>query len=206
MLTSVAYAQEGAKPLFSNDLSNATYNKSVWSIDNKGVMTASEDDAIWTKVHYENFELSLEFMNDTDTNSGVVVYCTDQKNWIPNSVEIQIADDYGKWAKDKTYCQCGAIYGHLAANEQQVVKRPGKWNKMVVTCQGQRIRVKLNGKMVTDMDMSKWTSGTENPDGSKIPSWLPKPFSQIPTKGYIGFQGKHGDATVWFRDIKIKQL
>lgn len=206
MLTSVAYAQQSKKALFDETMSNATYDKSVWTVDSKGVMTASEDDAIWTTGEYENFELSLEFKNDTDTNSGVVVYCTDRKDWIPNSVEIQIADDYGKWSKDHPHCQCAAIYGHLAANEQKVVKEPGKWNKMVVLCQGQSIKVKLNGKWVTDMDMTKWVSGTENPDGSKIPAWLPKPFSQIPTKGYIGFQGKHGDATVWFRNITIKEL
>jgi hypothetical protein len=25
----------------------------------------------------------------------------------------------------------------------------------------------------------------------------------LPTKGRIGLQGKHGDATVWFRNIRI---
>lgn len=204
LLFSVAYAQE--KPLFNEDMSNAVYDKSVWTIDSKGVMTASEDQAIWTDAQYENFVLNLEFKNDDDTNSGVVVYCTDRDKWIPNSVEIQIADDYGKWANDPTYCQCGAVYGHLGANEQKVVKKPGKWNTMKVTCKGQNIKVEINGKLVTDMDMRKWTSGTTNPDGSAIPKWLPKPFAEIPTKGYIGFQGKHGDATVWFKNITIEKL
>jgi hypothetical protein len=64
----------------------------------------------------------------------------------------------------------------------------------------------LNGKKIINMDMSLWTSGKTNPDGSKIPSWLPKPYAELPTKGYIGFQGKHGNASIWFRNITVKEL
>ncbi|MGL5547579.1 MAG: 3-keto-disaccharide hydrolase, partial [Tannerellaceae bacterium] len=51
-----------------------------------------------------------------------------------------------------------------------------------------------------------WKSGTKNPDGTEIPSWLPKPFAELPTKGYIGLQGKHGDSQIWFRNVTIKEL
>jgi len=122
-------------------------------------------------------------------------------------VEIQIADDYcEKWGTASKDWQCGAIFGHLAANQQKVVKKPGEWNKMGVTCKGKIIEVVLNGKKITRMDMSKWTSGKLNPDGSEIPNWLPKPFAELPTKGMIGLQGKHADATIWFRNVRIKQL
>ena len=34
------------------------------------------------------------------TNSGVIVHCSNPKRWIPNSIEVQIADDtHPKWAK-----------------------------------------------------------------------------------------------------------
>lgn len=199
-------AQTGKwQPLFTDNLSNAKYDKKVWTVDN-GVLTASEDQCIWTKKEYENFVLDLEFKNAVGTNSGVIVYCTNTRNWIPNSVEIQIADDYAeKWANAVKNWQCAAIFGHLPATESRV-KKPGEWNKMTITCKGQDITVKLNGKVVTEMDMSLWTSGTVNPDGSEIPSWLSTPFAELKTKGKIGFQGKHGDATVWFRNIKVKEL
>jgi len=194
------------KPLFGTDLSQAKYDKNCWTIDN-GVLTASEDKVIWAVGDYENFSLDLEFKTAVGTNSGVIVYCTDPENWIPNSVEIQIADDYcEKWGTASKDWQCGAIFGHLAANQQKVVKKPGEWNKMGVTCKGKIIDVVLNGKKITTMDMSKWTSGKLNPDGSKIPDWLPKPFAVLTTKGMIGLQGKHADATIWFRNIRIKQL
>jgi hypothetical protein len=193
------------QPLFKNDLSNTDYPAGIWSIEN-GVITATEDQCIWTQKDYENFVLELEFKNAEGTNSGVIVYCSDTKDWIPNSVEIQIADDYAKqWAEaDKTW-QCAAIFGHLSASESRV-KKPGEWNKMQVTCKGKNISVELNGKVVTKMDMSLWTSATKNPNGTDIPSWLSTPFAELATKGKIGFQGKHAGAPIWFRNIKIKEL
>lgn len=192
-------------PLLGEDYSLALYDDGSWEVQ-ENVLVAFEDKVLWAPGEYENFKLKLEFMNEAGTNSGVIVYCTDRENWIPNSVEIQIADDYGKWANERKDFQCAAIFGHLPANEQKVVREPGEWNQMEITCQGQLIEVVLNGKKVTTMDMSEWTSGTHNPDGSEIPSWLPTPFAELPTKGAIGFQGKHGDSSIRFRNIRIKEL
>lgn len=198
--------KENWRPLFGKELNQAKYDKNCWKVEN-GVLTASEDKVIWAIGEYENFVLDLEFKTESGTNSGVIVYCTNEEDWIPNSVEVQIADDYcDKWGKAQKDFQCGAIFGHLPANQQKVVKKPGEWNRFKITCKGQHIRVELNGKKVTSMDMSLWTSGKTNPDGSAIPGWLPKPFASLPTKGAIGLQGKHADATIWFRNILIKEL
>ena len=48
------------KPLFEGDLSDAIYPEGVWSFDN-GILTATEDQCIWTVDDYDNFELELEF-------------------------------------------------------------------------------------------------------------------------------------------------
>jgi hypothetical protein len=193
--------------LFKPNLSNAIYPKGVWTIED-GVLTASEDQAIWTERDYDNFVLDLEFKTAHGTNSGVVVYCTDIKgnNWIPNSVEIQIADDFAEeWAKQPKTWHCGAIFGHLAPTKS-TVKKPGEWNRFTIRCRDQKIDVALNGERITSMDMSLWTSAKTNPDGSEIPSWLNKPYATLPTKGRIGLQGKHAGAPIWFRNIKIREL
>lgn len=192
------------KPLL--DLSPKKFDNNSWKVKD-GVITASEDKVIWAVGEYQNFELDLEFKTEDGTNSGVIVYCTDKENWVPNSVEIQIADDYcKKWSSSPKDWQCGAIFGHLPANEQKVVKKPGEWNRIKITCKGQHIEVELNGKKVTSMDMSKWTSGKTNPDGSPIPAWLPRPLAELPTKGSIGLQGKHANASIWFRNMRIKEM
>ena len=187
------------------DLSNAIYPKGVWSFTG-GVLTATKDINLWSKKQYEDFIIDLEFKTDKDTNSGVIVHCGDTKKWIPNSVEIQIADDHGKWAKSPRTWQCGAIFGHLAAARQKVVKKPGEWNRFTITCKGKIITVVLNGEQVAEMDMSKWTSAKVNPAGDKIPGWLNKPKATLPLKGHVGFQGKHAGAPIYFRNIKIKEL
>ena len=195
----------GWDALFAPDLSNALKPKKVWTFEN-GELTASEDKAIWSKEDYDDFTLDLEFKNAPETNSGVIVYCSNVANWIPNSIEIQIADDHAKkWADSPKSWQCGAIFGRLPASKR-VVKQPGEWNHFTIQCVGKQIDVVLNGEHVTSMDMSKWTSAKTNPDGSEIPSWLSKPAATLPTQGRVGFQGKHAGAPIWFRNIKVKRL
>jgi len=191
--------------LFAEDLSNAVHPKGVWSFEN-GVLTATEDQCIWTRKEFESFILDLEFKTAPGTNSGVIVYCSDFNDWIPNSVEIQIADDYAPvWAKSPKTWHCAAVFGHLAPTKS-AVKKPGQWNRMTITCRGPRISVMLNGEPVTELDMKKWTSAKKNPDGSDIPPWLSKPLAELATKGRIGLQGKHAGAPIYFRNVKIKKL
>jgi len=210
-LTSVSFAghpdtsEAGWADLFSPDLGNAIYDKSVWTYED-GILTASEDQNIYTSAIYENFILDLEFKTADGTNSGVIVYCSDIINWIPNSVEIQIADDFSEhWNKADPTWKCGAIFGHLAATHSNV-KRPGEWNRYTIIVCGKNIQVILNGEKVNEMDLSKWTSATENPDGSSIPPWLSTPFAELPTYGHIGLQGKHAGAPIWFRNIRVNGL
>ena len=195
----------GWADLFKPDLSDAIKPKGVWSVTD-GVLTATRDQCIWSKKQYEDFTIDLEFKTAYNTNSGVIVHCSNTGRWIPNSVEVQIADDHGKWAQAPKSWQCGAIFGHLPATRQKVVKKPGQWNRFTITCKGKIITVVLNSEQVAVMDMSKWTSAKKNPDGRSIPGWLNKPKATLPLKGHVGFQGKHAGAPIYFRNIKIKEL
>ena len=191
--------------LFTPTLDDAIFPKGVWTFKD-GVLAATKDQCIWTKKQYENCVIDIEFKTAEGTNSGVIIYCSDMKNWIPNSVEVQIADDFSKHIqKTPPTWHCAAIFGHLPASKS-LVKKPGEWNRYTITCKDKMIHVMLNGEMVTVMDMSKWTSAKTNPDGGKIPGWLNKPKASLPTKGRIGFQGKHGGVPIYFRNIKIKEL
>lgn len=204
--TTCTNSTKGFEPLFEDDLSNADFNKEVWSYSD-GILTATADEAIWTVNEFENFILDIEFKNDINTNSGVIIYCPDKTNWIPTSIEIQIADDHHEfWQSLPENVRCGSIFGHMGANEQLVVYKPGLWNRAIITAKGQKIDVELNGKHIVSANLADWTSGTKNPDGTNIPEWLPIPYADLQTKGFIGFQGKHGDSNIWFRNIKIKQL
>lgn len=193
------------KPLFASDMSDAESKPGIWTVTD-GVFTASKDEAIWTKDQRENFWVDLEFKTDPAANSGVVVYCSDMGKWIPNSVEIQILDDFDKkWKNGDPKTKCGGLYGH-SAPLVQAIKPAGEWNHMTVACKGKRISVMINGQLTTDADLSVWTSATTNPDGTKIPPWLKRPFAELATKGHIGLQGKHAGAAIFFRNMKYKAM
>jgi len=195
----------GWRPLFERDLTDASYPKGVWSYS-EGELTATEDKAIWTAKAYDDFVLDLQFKTADGTNSGIVVHCSDTANWIPNSVEIQIADDHSKkWSEAPKNWQCGAFFGHQAATKS-LVKQPGEWNRYTITCQGKMIYIVLNNQLVNTIDLSKFTSAKSNPDGSEVPAWLNKPAADLPLHGYIGLQGKHAGAPIYFRNLKIKEL
>lgn len=195
----------GWESLFKDDLSNAIYPEGVWSYEN-GEFTATEDQFLWTEKDYDNFVIDLEFKNADGTNSGVVVYCSKLEDWIPNSVEVQIADDHNeKWANSPKSWQCGAIFGRKPATKS-VVKKPGEWNRYTITCIDNMIYVLLNGEQVNEIDLTLFTDAEVNPDGSKAPAWLSNPPASLPTVGKIGFQGKHAGAPVYFRNIRIKEI
>lgn len=191
--------------LIAPDLSNANFPAGVWYVED-GSFTASKDETIWSKNDWENFCIDLEFKPAAKANSGIVIYATDTKNWIPNSIEVQILDDWDEhWAKQPATWKCGAIFGRLAATKQ-VVKKAGEWNRMTVWAKGRMIYVVLNNELVTTCDMTKWTDPKKNPDGTETPPWLKNAMATMPTKGKIGLQGKHGGAQIHFRNVKIKQL
>ena len=194
--------------LLGERLEKADYDPKVWYFDGEGNLTANADQAIWTKCgDWENFELDLEYNLDPAANSGILIYCLDKKNWIPNAVEVQLVDDAAdKWAKDPAYMKTGSLYGHLAplATPQ---KPAGQWNRAVLTAMGNLLTLSINGVVVQDKaDLSKMTDAKKNPDGTAIPPWLSRPWADLPTKGFIGLQGKHADATVRFRNVKVRKL
>ena len=198
-------SSKGWSNLFDDALTNAIYPAGVWSCTN-GIITATKDEALWSVKAYDDFILDLEFKNADSTNSGVIVHASDKNDWIPHSVEIQIADDFSKeWSSAPPSWQCGAVFGHQAATKH-TVKKPGEWNHYTITCIGRKIWIVLNNELINEFDMSLYTSAKTNPDGSEIPSWLSNPLATLPLHGHIGFQGKHAGAPIYFRNIKIKEL
>jgi hypothetical protein len=193
------------QPLLKPDLSNAQGAKKVWQYKD-GILTASKDKMLWTKKVYGDYVLDLEFKMGKAANSGVIIDCSDVDNWIPNSIEVQILhDEAEKWSDVAPTWHCGAIFGHKAP-KKNAAQKPGKWNRYTITVRGPMIYVVLNDELVNVMDRRRYTSAKKNPDGSNIPPWLSKPVADLPQRGHIGLQGKHGGAPIYFRNMRIKTL
>ena len=132
---------------------------------------------------------------------------SDVDKWIPNSVEVQLLDDSAdKWKNDAPHLKGAGLYGHVGPKVAGTTRPAGEWNRMTVRAQGKRVQVINNGVLTVDADLSVWTSAKTNPDGSAIPPWLSRPWAELPTRGRIGFQGMHGQAKPYFRNIRIRTL
>ena len=157
-------------------------------------------DYLWTKDTYGDFILDLEFKVMQGTNSGIFFRTSDLKDPVYTGIEIQVANSYGRQRISKTGT-AGAVYG-CQAPSKNTIKPPGEWNRCILTCQGGRIQVVLNGEPVIDMDADRWTTPRHNPDGT--PNKFPRAIKDFARVGYVGLQD-HG-RPVWYRNIRIKRL
>ena len=194
------------RDLFAPDYSDGDFDPAIWYTDGEGNLTARKDVAFWTKDDYSRFELECEYNLEPAANSGIVIYCSNTKKWIPNSVEIQLIDnDAPKWKNLNPRQANLAFFGHQAPSSNPV-KPAGEWNRINLVADGPRLKITLNGIVVNECDLSLWTDAKKLPDGSAIPSWLSRPWSELEQSGKIGFQGRHGGAGVKFRNIRIRPL
>ena len=194
------------EPLFGDDLADAIGATGVWSWEGDSVLTPTEDEAIFTREVYDDYILDLETRFEPRANSGIILHASDTENWITNSVEVQVGDSYRDDPdRETSISEAGSFYGHVAPT-RQTIKPSGEWNRFTISARGDSLWVVLNGELVSEIDMSAYTSAETNPDGSEIPEHLTTPLAELPTEGHIGLQGKHAGAPIWFRNLRVKEL
>jgi Domain of Unknown Function (DUF1080) len=150
---------------------------------------------------WANFVLALDFKISKGCNSGVFIRTY---SLIPrpgkdvgfNGLEVAIDDTVTAGFHDT-----GAIYD-LVKPSKNAMKSTGQWNHLVVTCDGPKIAVELNGDLVTRMDLDQWSVPNHRPDGSEHKFDIA--YKNHPRAGYIGLQD-HGSAC-WYKNIKLKPL
>ncbi len=170
-----------------------------WYVDEGGSLARrTKSGYLWTEATYEDFELSLEFKVSEKCNSGIF-FRTDPSNPVQGGFEIQLLDSYGREEVGKR--DSGALYDALKPRIN-AARPAGEWNECTIKAVGSQVWVRLNGELVIDTDLSEWTTGNQNPDGSR--NKFKTPLSQLPRVGHIGLQD-HGKP-VWFRKIRIARL
>jgi hypothetical protein len=106
--------------------------------------------------------------------------------------EVQIAGGGDSWHRT------GAIYS-LAQSKVESGK-PGEWQTMIITLDGSRINVDLNGQPTTTFDST-------SPDLPPRKQWHePKREPKRPEAGYIGLQNHDPGDVVWFKEISVRPL
>jgi len=151
---------------------------------------------LYTKEEYDDFVFRFEFKLTPGANNGLGIRAPLEGDVAYEGMEIQILDNDADIYKNlHEYQFHGSVYGTLPA-ERGHLKPVGEWNYQEVIVNGPKIKVILNGTTILDGDISDARkNGTL--DGKDHPGLKRD-------KGHIGFLG-HG-STVWFRNIRIKEL
>lgn len=141
---------------------------------------------LWTENKYKDFILDLEYAYPKGGNSGVFFRVGDLENPVTTGIECQILDSTGKKGK-MTHHDHGGIISTVGASKN--MSRPaGEWNRMIVMCRGNHLRVDLNGQAIVDIML----------DQSAV--------KDRPPEGHIGLQD-HGEPNdIRFRNVLLKQL
>lgn len=146
---------------------------------------------------YGDFVLALDFKIPKGCNSGVFFRTsplTPDYTVGYKGLEMQVLDSTGAGMHDT-----GAIYD-LVAPCRNAMKPAGEWNHAVITCDGPKVVIEVNGEQVTTMDLDQWGEVAKRPDGSKH-KFGEKAWKTHARSGYIGLQD-HG-SPCWYKNIKI---
>jgi len=150
---------------------------------------------LFTAKEYKDFIFRLEFKLSPGGNNGVGIRAPLEGDAAYQGMEIQILDhDHAMYkGKIKPSQHHGSVYDVVAA-KADALKPVGEWNVEEIHVKGNQIKVTLNGKVITDADLSKVTDEAVH---KKHPG-LKR------AQGHIGFLG-HG-SHVEFRNIRIKEI
>ena len=150
---------------------------------------------------YRDFVLSLDFKISKGCNSGVFIRTypltpRPGKDVGFNGIEVAIDD-----TSTAGFHDTGAIYD-MVKPSKNAMRPVGEWNHLVITCDGPKISVEVNGELVTRMDLDQWTLPNRRPDGSEHKFDIA--YKDHPRSGYIGLQD-HG-SNCWYKNIKIRPM
>ena len=141
---------------------------------------------LWSRKKYKDFVLHVEYKYPPGGNSGLFFRVGDLKNPVQNGIEAQILDSTKKKGRIGPHDHGGII--RTVGASKNMSRKPGEWNRMIVTCKGHHLQVELNGEKIVDIQLDK------------------TPMKDRPLEGYIGLQDHGEPNNLYFRNIKIKRL
>jgi len=196
-------SEEGFEPVFdgkslegwevyTNSGELVPLEESAWSVEDGEIYCDGDNTDYWIVLpggKYGDMTLRFEFKVADRSNSGAFFKCPAHDLPAYKGYEIQILDDHDQ---PPGLHITGGVYDVLAPM-RNMSKPVGEWNEMEVVNKGTHLKVILNGFKVIDADLGQLTE----PIGK-----FSFPYSELPKKGYIGFQN-HG-RELWFRNVRMK--
>src|SRR5687767_3346196 len=136
---------------------NLVNKKGAGYIIQNGVLICPENGGgnLFTEWQYENFILRFEFKLKEGSNNGIAIRAPLEGDAAYAGMEIQVLDDTSpKYAgKIQPFQKHGSIYG-VVGPKINALKKTGEWNEQEIVCDGRKIRVTLNRKVIIDTDLN----------------------------------------------------
>ncbi|GAB4023496.1 DUF1080 domain-containing protein [Spirosoma sp. KCTC 42546] len=185
---------------------------SAWQIDNGalqlnvpnriGNKASNGGDLVTDAVITGDFEFKAEWKIERFTNSGIFFFVQEEppyKNIFDTGLEVQVLDDaiYEGAAENKH--RAGDLFSVASARVREL-QPVGGWNKVHFVYKKNKLTVTLNGFSIQEHDLNSadWKQRLAT---SKLKD---APISKGRYSGRIGLQD--WGSTVWFRNIKLRQL
>ncbi len=132
------------------------YGTEKWYVDNGELICESGPDKKYgylaTKKFYKNFDLSLEFKQEANGNSGVFFRSTIEGTKV-SGWQVEVAPpnhDTGG-----VYESYGRGWLVQIPDNKETILKPSEWNKMRIRVEGDHVQTYLNGESMVDMHDEK---------------------------------------------------
>jgi hypothetical protein len=137
---------------------------------------------------FKNFELQADVLAKPKSNGGIYFHTKFQKSgWPAHGLECQINNTHPDPRKTGSFYRAADVMDDSPAKDNE-------WFQMHAIVDGQRLVMKINGKVVNDH------VEPENP--SREPGWEKNVISH----GTFALQGHDPGSEVHFKNIKVKPL
>ncbi|HVN59100.1 MAG TPA: DUF1080 domain-containing protein [Bacteroidales bacterium] len=163
----------------------------------------SNTDILYSAKKFRNFELSVDWKTSKMGNSGIFFDIREVpgKPIYYAAPEVQILDNVDATDNKVASHLAGSLYDMVAADPRSV-KPTGEWNTIVIRVKDGKVIHTQNGMKVVEYEM--WTPQWDTLIARSKFKGFPGFTQGISKEGYIGLQD-HG-YTIWFRNIKIREL
>jgi hypothetical protein len=133
------------------------YGTELWYVENGELVCESGPDKeygyLGTNKYYNDFDLSLEFKQEANGNSGVFI-----RSYIKTGVQIsgwQVEVAPRDHDTGGIYESYGRGWIWQIPDEKEKILKEGDWNTMRIKVVGDKITTWLNGEVMTDMTDAK---------------------------------------------------
>jgi Domain of Unknown Function (DUF1080) len=166
--------------------------KLVWSVRDGLIVCEGSGFGFlrYDKKVFGNFALHVEYRMAPRCNSGIGIRTAAfdprlSRETRPSffGYEIQLLDDAGK---PPDVHSSGSLYRYVAPSSNPV-KPAGEWNSVDVECNGPRVRVRINGEEIVNVDQTKIEA-----------------IKNKPRQGYVCLQNHGGH--IEFRNVTAREL